>query len=151
MITLDDPRADDVRQLLERHLAFARSVTPPEDVHALDLDGLVDPSILFFSLRESGELLAIGALKHLDDEHAEVKSMHTAESARGRGVGRAMLEHLLGVARARGYRRVSLETGAMAAFAPARSLYLSAGFEPTGPFGDYEPSPNSVYMTLALT
>jgi putative acetyltransferase len=149
-ISLDDPRADDVRGLLAAHLAFARAVTPPEDVHALDLDGLLDPSVLFFSFRVDGTVLAIGALKHLDDDHAEVKSMHTAESARGLGIGRAMLDHLLGVARAKGYRRVSLETGAMAAFAPARALYANAGFEPTGPFGDYEASPNSAFMTLAL-
>jgi putative acetyltransferase len=150
VIAPDDPRADDVRLLIARHLAFARSVTPPEDVHALDLDGLVEPGLSFFSYRVEGELLAIGALKHLDDEHAEVKSMHTAEEARGRGVGRAMLDHLLAVARERGYRRVSLETGAMDAFAPARALYRSAGFEPTGPFADYGPSENSAYMTRAL-
>jgi putative acetyltransferase len=125
-------------------------VTPPEDVHALDLEGLVEPSLSFFSYRVDGDLLAIGALKHLDDEHAEVKSMHTAAQARGRGIGRAMLDHLLAVARERGYRRVSLETGAMDAFAPARALYASAGFEPSGPFGDYGPSPNSAYMTLVL-
>jgi putative acetyltransferase len=146
----DDPRADDVRELLHRHLTFARDVTPPEDVHALDLDGLLDPAISFYSCREDGRLLAIGALKRLDDEHAEIKSMHTAEAARGRGVGREMLTHLLDVARERGYRRVSLETGGMDAFAPARSLYASAGFVVTGPFGDYPDSPNSVYMTLAL-
>jgi putative acetyltransferase len=150
VIAPDDPLADDVRLLIARHLAFARSVTPPEDVHALDLDGLVEPGLSFFSYRVDGELLAIGALKHLDDEHAEVKSMHTAEAARGRGIGRAMLHHLLDVARERGYRRVSLETGAMDAFAPARALYGSAGFEPTGPFADYGPSANSAYMTLAL-
>ena len=151
-ISLDDPRADDVRRLLEAHLAFAWANTQrPEDVHALDLDGLLDPSVLFFSFRVDGEVLAIGALKHLDDDHAEVKSMHTAERARGLGIGRAMLDHLLAVARERGYRQVSLETGAMTAFAPARALYASAGFEPTGPFGNYEPSPNSAFMTLALS
>ena len=149
-IALDDPRAADVRELLRRHLTFAQSVTPPEDAHALDLDGLLDPAILFFSYRDGAELLAVGALRHLDDDHAEVKSMHTVEAARGRGIGRAMLDHLLGVARERGYLRVSLETGAMAAFAPARALYLNAGFVPTGPFGDYRESRNSVYLTLAL-
>jgi putative acetyltransferase len=150
-ISADDPRAEDVRELLARHLAFARRHTPPEDVHALDVDGLVDPAVTFFSLRLDGELLAVGALKHLDSQHAEVKSMHTAESARGRGVGRAMLEHLIAVARARGYRKLSLETGVMDAFAPARSLYASAGFAPTGPFGEYAHSPNSTFMTLELT
>ena len=149
-IAPDDPRAEDVRELLRRHLTFARAVTPPEDTHALDLDGLLDPSILFFSSRSDGELLAIGALRHLDDEHAEVKSMHTVEAARGRGIGRAMLDHILGVARERGYRRVSLETGAMEAFAPARALYATAGFVPTEPFGDYRESRNSVYLTLVL-
>jgi putative acetyltransferase len=151
VITLDDPRADDIRSLLHRHLTFARSHSPPEDTHALDLDGLLDPAVSFFSLRDDGRLLAIGALKHLDDEHAEVKSMHTAEAARGRGIGRRMLEHLIAVARERGYRRVSLETGAMEAFAPARALYLNSGFELTEAFGDYRPSRNSVFMTLPLT
>ncbi|MDQ3644319.1 MAG: GNAT family N-acetyltransferase [Actinomycetota bacterium] len=149
-ITIDDPRADDVRELLERHLAFAHLHSPPEDVHALDVDGLVDSGVTFFSFRLKGELLGVGALKRLDGRHAEVKSMHVAQMARGRGIGRAMLEHLLDVARERGFRRVSLETGSMPAFAEARSLYASAGFRPCGPFGDYGPSPNSTLMTLSL-
>jgi putative acetyltransferase len=139
-----------VLALLEQHLAFAREHTPPEDVHALPLDGLLDPAVSFFSLRVDGELLGIGALKRLDDGHAELKSMHTARAARRRGVGRAIVDQLLAEAAARGFRRVSLETGAMEAFAPARALYAGAGFVPCGPFGDYEPSPNSRYMTLAL-
>jgi len=149
-IEIDDPRRDDVRALLERHLAFAHEVTPPEDVHALDLDGLLQPSITFFSLREGGSLLGVGALKDLGGGETEIKSMHTAQEARGRGVGRAILDHLLGVAAARGARRVSLETGAMDAFAPARALYAAAGFVPCGPFGEYGDSPNSAYMTLEL-
>lgn len=149
-ITPDDPRADDVRELLERHLAFAHANTPPEDVHALDVDGLLDPAVTFFSFRRAGELLGVGALKQLDRHHAELKSMHTAQVARGRGVGRAMLGHLIGVARERGCRRVSLETGSMDAFAPARSLYASAGFTPCGPFGEYSPSRSSTFMTLSL-
>jgi len=149
-ITADDPRAKDVRDLLERHLGFAHANTPPEGVHALDVDGLLDPAVTFFSLRRDGELLGVGALKQLDRHHAELKSMHTAQAARGRGVGRAMLGHLIGVARERGCRRVSLETGSMDAFAPARSLYASAGFRPCGPFGDYSPSPTSTFMTLSL-
>jgi len=149
-ISLDDPRARDVRALLERHLAFANAHSPPEDVHALDLDGLLQPDISFFSLRVDGELLGIGALRMLDDEHAELKSMHTAEDARGRGVGRTMVDHLLAVARGRGVRRVSLETGTPAVFAPARALYARAGFEECEPFGSYEDSPFSVCMTLRL-
>jgi putative acetyltransferase len=107
-IAVDDPRSPDVRALLERHLEFARSQTPPEHSFALDLDGLLDPAITLFSCRVGGNLLGIGAIKHLDPQHAEIKSMHTAEAARGRGVGRAMLTHLLNVARSQGFRRVSL-------------------------------------------
>jgi putative acetyltransferase len=119
-------------------------------VYALDVDGLADPAVTFFSLRADGELLGVAALKHLDPEHGEVKSMHTAEAARGRGVARALLDHVVGVARERGYRRLSLETGSGPAFAPARALYAAAGFHPCGPFADYDGSPNSAYMTLAL-
>lgn len=150
MIEVDDPRRDDVRALLEQHLAFARAVTPPEDVHALELDGLLDASITFFSLRVDGELLGVGALKQLDAHHAEVKSMHTAPAARRRGVGGAIVDHVLAVAAARGVDRVSLETGAGEAFAPARALYAGAGFVPCGPFGQYEASPNSAFMTRSL-
>ncbi|HEX9035326.1 MAG TPA: GNAT family N-acetyltransferase [Streptosporangiaceae bacterium] len=149
-ISADDPGADDVRELLARHLAFAREVTPPEGVFALDISGLLDPAVTFFSYRSRGELLAVGALRQLDERHAEVKSMHTAQAARGQGIGRAMLEHLVAVARERGCHRVSLETGSMAAFAPARSLYANAGFEPCGPFGPYGASPTSAFMTLSL-
>jgi putative acetyltransferase len=149
-VSLDDPRAADVRALLERHLAFANEHSPPEDVHALDLDGLLQPDISFYSYRIEGELLGIGALKMLDSEHAELKSMHTAAAARGRGVGRAMVDHLLAVARARGVRRVSLETGTPDVFVPARSLYARFGFEECEPFGQYFESPWSVCMTLQL-
>ena len=150
-IAIDDPRAEDVRELLERHLAFANATTAPEDVHALDVDALLDPAAAVFSFRlDGGELLGVAALKQLDERHAELKSMHTAEAARGRGIGRALIAHLVGVATERGVRRVSLETGSGPAFAPARSLYASAGFRPCGSFGDYRPSPNSTYMTLSL-
>ena len=136
--------------LLERHLAFARADAPPEDAHALDVDGLADPAVTLYGYRAGGELLAVGALKRLDDAHAELKSMHTAQTARGRGVGRSMVEHLIAVARERGYRTLSLETGAGSTFAPARRLYASAGFVSCEPFAEYVVSPNSVYMTLAL-
>jgi putative acetyltransferase len=150
VIAPDDPRAADVRALLERHLAFTSAGMPPEDVHALDVDGLADPSVTFFSHREGGELLGVAALKELDAGHGEIKSMHTVEPARGRGIARALLEHLIAVARGRGYARLSLETGAGPAFEPARRLYASAGFRPCAPFADYRPSPNSAYMTLEL-
>jgi len=149
-IRVDDPRTPDVRALLERHLTFALSTTPPEHSFALDVDRLLDPAITFFSLRADGELLGIGAIKQLDAGHAEIKSMHTAQAARGRGVGRAMLNHLLAVARSRGCARVSLETGTMEEFAPARALYSSAGFTDCGPFADYQPSADNCFMTLTL-
>jgi putative acetyltransferase len=119
-------------------------------MHALDVDGLCAPSVTFFSLRDGGELLGVAALKRLDDEHAEIKSMHTAEAARGRGVARRLVEHVLAVARERGFRRLSLETGSGPPFVPARRLYASAGFTPCGPFADYPDSPHSAYMTLTL-
>jgi putative acetyltransferase len=150
VIEADDPRRDDVRALLARHLEYAIATTPPEGVYALDLDGLLDPAITFFSYRLDGALLAIGALKQLDDDHAELKSMHTTQAARGRGIGREMVEHLIAVARDRGLARISLETGSMDAFAPARSLYSKAGFLPCGPFGAYPGSPTSSFMTLDL-
>jgi putative acetyltransferase len=149
-ISPDDPRTNDIRRLLERHLAFMHATSPPEDVHALDVDGLLDPAIQFFSCRRHGALLGVGALKRLDDEHAELKSMHTAEPMRGQGIGLAMLDHLVTVARGAGFRRVSLETGTMADFAPARSMYAKRGFVPCPPFGDYWESPHSTFMTLVL-
>ena len=149
-ISIDDPRSNDVRALVERHLKFAKSHKPPGDMHALDIAGLLDPAVTLFSGRAGGELQAVGALKRLDRRHAELKSMHTAEAARGRGIGRAMVAHLIGVARDRGFRRLSLKTGSQPAFAPARSLYASAGFTACGPFGHYQPSRDSTFMTLTL-
>ena len=139
-----------MRSLLETHLAFARSVTPICHAYALDVEGLLDPSVSLFGARREGVLLGVGALRELDESHGEIKSMHTAEAARGQGVGRALAEHLLAVARERGYRRVSLETGAMEKFAPARALYESVGFEPCEPFGDYPENPKSTCMTLTI-
>ena len=150
VIAVDDPRTADVYALLERHLAFARATTPPEDVHALDLDGLLDPTVTFCSARRDGELLAIGALKEIDPTRGELKSMHTAAAARRTGIGRAMVEHLVALARQRGYERVSLETGTMEAFEPARALYETSGFVACGPFDGYAPSPNSAFMTRSL-
>ncbi len=149
-ISPDDPRTPDVRALLESHLAFCNLHSPPEDVHALDIDALLDPSVSFFSSRENGALLGVGALKQLDERHAEIKSMHTAAQARGRGVARELVTYLIAFARERGCDRVSLETGTMEAFAPARALYASAGFVPCGRFAAYPESPNSTFMTREL-
>jgi putative acetyltransferase len=150
VIAVDDPRSDDVRTLLDRHLAFAREVTPPDHVHAMAIDGLIGPAVTFFSARRDGVLLGVGALKRLDETHAELKSMHTGEAARGQGVGRAIVDHLLAVAADRSYQRVSLETGTGDAFAPARSLYTKVGFEPCAPFGEYTVNPYSACMTIDL-
>lgn len=150
MIAVDDPRRDDVREVLERHLAFARESTPAEHVFALDVDGLVDPAITFYSAKRDGRVLGVGAIRQLDPTHAELKSMHTIAEARGRGVARALLEHLVAVAAERGVTRLSLETGTMDAFEPARRLYRSFGFEPCGPFGPYSETPSNSFMTLDL-
>jgi putative acetyltransferase len=150
VIATDNPSADDVRALLEVHLAFNRAASPPEDVHALDIDELLDPAVSFYSYRVDGKLLGLGAVQRLDAEHAELKSMHTAQAARGQGVGKAMVRFLVDLARERGYERVSIETGSMDEFAPARAMYAQAGFEPCEPFGDYALSPTSTFMTLAL-
>lgn len=149
-IAVDDPRREDVLTLLQRHLDFARAASPPEDTHALDLTGLLHPSVTFLSLRDQGRLLAIGAIKSLDETHMELKSIHTAEEARGNGAGRAIVEELIATARTRGATRVSLETGSMEAFAPSRALYQRLGFVECEPFGDYSPSRNSTFMTLEL-
>jgi putative acetyltransferase len=153
VIAVDDPRRDDVRAMLSAHLEFSHAATPPGHVHALDVDALTDPSVTFFSARRAGRagvLVAIGAIRQLDDTHAELKSMHTSRAERGRGLGRAMLTHLLQHAAQSGCSRVSLETGTMDAFAPARALYASAGFAPCEPFGNYTANPHSVCMTLRL-
>jgi len=149
-ITADDPRAADVRALLETHLQLMNALSPPEEVHALDVDALTHPSVTFVGYRAGGELLGVGALKDLGAGHGELKSMHTTAAARGRGVGTAIVDHLVGLATAGGMTRLSLETGTPQAFAPARSLYARRGFAECGPFGDYEPSPWSTFMTRSL-
>lgn len=149
-VGLDDPSRSDVVALLSAHLAFAAATSPPQDVHALDLPGLLDPSVSFFSLQVDGAVAAIGALKELSADHVEVKSMHTAAAFRGQGFARTVLEHLVSEARLRGCRRISLETGSMDDFVPARALYASMGFVECEPFGDYVMSRNSTFMTLLL-
>jgi putative acetyltransferase len=150
-VEADDPRRPDIRALLERHVHFAHASSPREHVHALDVDGLLQLGITFYSARDAdGRLLGIGALKELDAGHGEIKSMHTAEHSRRAGVGGAMLRHIMGVARERGYARLSLETRTGPAFEPAHSLYERAGFAECEPFGEYTRNPHSVCMTIAL-
>jgi putative acetyltransferase len=144
---LDEPQ---VVALLREHLAGMFELSPPESIHALDLDGLRQPGITFWSAWRDGDLLGCGALKELDDAHGEVKSMRTVAAHRRSGIGALMLCHIVGEARRRDYRRLSLETGSMEGFAPARRLYARAGFATCPPFADYTDDPNSVYMTLFL-
>ena len=149
-IEIDDLSRPAIHALLEEHLRNMHELGPPESVHALDLDKLRRPGITFWSAWDGGALLGCGALMELDSRHGEVKSMRTPEARRRTGAGRALLMHIIEVARARGYERLSLETGSVAAFAPAHRLYESVGFTRTGPFGDYAADPNSVFMTLVL-
>lgn len=149
-IAVEDPRDHLVQALLRRHLTFAAEYSPPDQVFALDVDGLLDPAVTLYGVRLNSTLLGLGALKRLDARHVEVKSMHIAEEARGRGLGRLMLNHLLDTARAEGFHRVSLETGSMDAFITARRLYADVGFVDCGPFAQYEASEWSTFMTLHL-
>ena len=126
------------------------ALSPPESVHALDIERLRRPEITFWSAWEGSVLLGCGALKELDRQHGEVKSMRTPTALRRRGTGRAILVHMIGVARSRRYERLSLETGSMDAFMPARRLYESFGFTYCGPFDEYVEDPNSMFMTLRL-
>ena len=142
-----DPRVID---LLQTHLISARAETAPGSAHALDLRGLQSPDIIFWTIWEDEALVGIGALKRLSAEHGEVKSTHTAQVARGKGVGSALLRHIIATARARGMSRLSLETGSWEYFRPARALYARHGFVECPPFADYVPDRNSIFMSLDL-
>ncbi len=149
-IRVDDLSQPAIHALLEEHVQNMIAITPAGSVYALDLNRLRVPEITFWTAWDDGQLVGCGALKELDPQHGEIKSMRTPDALRRRGAGRAMLEHIVAVARARGYARLSLETGAFAAFLPARALYSQFGFSPCGPFGDYTDDPNSVFLTLRL-
>jgi putative acetyltransferase len=150
LIRVDDLAGPEIRALLEEHLRSMHELSPPESVHALDLAALRRPGITFWTAWSDGTLVGCGALKELDPRHGEVKSMRTAMSHRRGGVGRAMLEHIVAEARSRAYARLSLETGSMDAFLPARRLYESFGFSYCAPFADYAEDPHSVFMTRTL-
>ena len=150
-IRLDDLTGPEIRALLEDHLVHMRQISPPESVHALDLDALRRPEITFWTAWQDEMLLGCGALKALSGSHGEIKSMRTAPAHRRQGVARAMLEHILAEAQQRGFTRVSLETGAMDAFYPAHRLYERFGFTRCEPFADYLPDANSVFMTKVLS
>lgn len=139
-----------VIRLLTDHLTDMFATSPAESVHALDVAGLSVPEVTFWTIADGDQLVGCVALKEIDAQHGELKSMRTDAAARGRGLGARLLEHVLAESARRGYRRVSLETGSQDFFRPARALYAKYGFRETGPFGDYELDPNSVFMTLEL-
>lgn len=147
---MDDLSRPEVQELLREHLTSMYRLSPPESVHALDIDGLRGSGLTFWTVWDGSLLLGCGALKELDPAHGEVKSMRTPAHLRRRGAGRAILAHIVSEARARGYKRLSLETGSPDAFKPAQKLYESFGFVYCGPFGDYRLDPYSVFMSLDL-
>lgn len=149
-IRRDDLSGPEIAELLREHLHSAAQHSPPESIHALDIAALRQPDITFWSAWQGSELLGCCAIKELDSRHGEIKSMRTASAHLRRGVAARLMEHLIAEANRRAYARLSLETGSMAAFAPARSLYARFGFRPCTPFGDYVVDPYSVFMTREL-
>lgn len=150
VIREDDLQGPEVAALLAEHLREMAAFSPPESVHALDLQGLRSSDVTVWTAWDDGELLGCGALKALDPTHGEIKSMRTARNRQRQGVAAALLTHIIAEARHRGYRRLSLETGSMTDFAAARALYERFGFDYCGPFDGYREDPNSVFMTLDL-
>lgn len=146
-IVVDPLTGPEIAGLLQEHLDEMHRFSPPESVHALDLEKLRSPDITFWSAWTDAGLVGCAALKQLDPCHGEIKSMRTATAHQGQGVATALMKHLLAEAERRGYRQLSLETGSMAAFVPARTLYGRFGFEYCGPFAQYAEDPNSVFMT----
>jgi putative acetyltransferase len=149
-IRIDDLSGPEIAALLSEHLQDMHANSPPESVHALDLERLRQPEITFWTIWDEGRLAGCIALKQLDLQHGEIKSMRTPRELRGRGAAKLLLQHLIEEAQRRGYRRLSLETGAQTFFEPAHALYASFGFEECMPFADYREDPNSVFMSKTL-
>ncbi|WP_067967193.1 GNAT family N-acetyltransferase [Nocardiopsis trehalosi] len=149
-ITVDDLSGPEIAAFLDEHLRDMRSITPPESKHALGLDGLRAPDVTFWTVRDGGAVVGCGALKRLDADHAELKSMRVGAARKRSGIASRLLEHIIAEAVRGGFSRLSLETGSDAFFLPARSLYAKFGFTPCAPFADYRPDPHSVYLTLRL-
>ena len=146
-IRVDDLSSPEIIRLLHEHLQSVALHSPPESVHALDLEALRNPDITFWSVWQDSELMGCGAIKELDARHGEIKSMRTVSLHLRKGVAARLMHHILEEAKRRSYERLSLETGSMDAFAPARSLYARFGFRPCGPFASYVEDPYSVFMT----
>lgn len=149
-IKVDDLTGNKVAELIGEHLQGMAQHSPPESIHALNLDALRKPEITFWSAWEGDEIVGCGALKELDGQHGEIKSMRTSSSHLRKGVAKRLLQHIIDEAKRRGYLRLSLETGSMDAFDPAKKLYASYGFQYCKPFADYIEDPNSVFMTKEL-
>lgn len=149
-IRIDDLSGPEVQALILEHLQGMSELSPPESMHALNIDGLKSPKVTFWSAWDQGQLAGCGAMKELDSGHGEVKSMRTSSAHLRKGVAKQLLEHIIGEAKQRGYQRISLETGSMEAFEPARRLYEKSGFEYCQPFADYAEDPLSSFMTLKL-
>ena len=149
-IKIDDLQGSEIYELLQEHLQSMALLSPPESVHALDIEALRKPEITFWTVWEDGDLLGCGALKELDSQHAEIKSMRTSSRHLRKGVAKYLLYHILEEAKRRGYRRLSLETGSMEAFEPAHKLYADSGFTYCEPFADYVKDRYSVFMTRKL-
>ena len=149
-IELDDLSRPQVIALLEEHLRDMYELSPPDKVFALDASRLKAPNIAFWTAWDGELLLGCAALKELSSAEGEIKSMRTPSALRRTGAGRALLNHIIEVARSRAYRVLYLETGRQPAFSPAQTLYSSAGFKLCGPFGQYRENGNSVFMSLLL-
>ncbi|EDL63767.1 GNAT family N-acetyltransferase [Bacillus sp. SG-1] len=149
-IKVDDLSRPEVGELIMDHLRNMALHSPAESRHALNLDGLKQPEITFWSAWEEDELVGCGALKELDARHGEIKSMKTSSLHLRKGVSKRMLQHIIEESRRRGYSRLSLETGSMAAFEPARRLYERFGFVYCKPFARYKEDPNSLFMMIEL-
>ncbi|WP_240415609.1 GNAT family N-acetyltransferase [Paenibacillus periandrae] len=147
---IDDLTGTEIIALISEHVQSMFEHSPPESVHVLNLDGLKAPEITLWSAWEQGNLLGCGALKELERDHGEIKSMRTSTQHLRKGIASQMLAYIIEEAKQRGYRRLSLETGSMEAFEPARKLYEQFGFEYGSPFADYTEDPNSVFMTKKL-
>jgi len=149
-IVLDDLSGPEIAAFLAEHVAQMREITPLSGKYALDLDGLRRPEITFWSVLDAGTVVGCGALKRLDDRHAELKSMRTAPARQRTGIASRLLGYILDEARRTGYTRMSLETGSAEFFRPARTLYERFGFGYCEPFGDYQAGPYNVFMTRQL-
>lgn len=150
-ITIDDLSGKGIAEFLDEHIKDMQLTSPPESKHALDIEGLRKPGITFWTVWDQQTLIGCGALKELNRWHAEIKSMRTLPSSKRKGIASKLLQHIVSEAKDRGYSRLSLETGSMPFFEPARKLYAKFGFQNCAPFSNYNEDPNSVFMTKELS